>query len=299
MLAALAAPRLSPSLSGFSDGAFETFQEADARAQKEADVNYHVLRFITGGWQNDHPCALNISFANLEPLMDGRIAPAQPSMYYGADSGQLSPSIRNELDRHIVPSADRPLAPNLFLECKGPTGHMDVATRQVRYDGALGARAMHSLQNYGAEEPVYDGNAYAFSSIYHTGTLKLYAHHATAPTASRPSRGRPEYHTTQLGAFALTGSRDAFVEGVTAFRNLRDLAKQYRDTLIQTANSRTQSGAAATQNQPTYNGGAARDDGSSSNEDHPGPHDIDGQQQQKSNGMYDDLHILPRQRASY
>lgn len=23
---------------------------------------------------------------------------------------------------------------------------------------------MHSLQNYGAEEPVYDGNAYAFSS---------------------------------------------------------------------------------------------------------------------------------------
>lgn len=134
ILAALAAPRLSPSLSGFSDSAFETFQEADVRAQNEADVNCHVLPVITGGWQNDHPCALKISFANLEPLMDGRIAPAQPDMYYGADSGQLSPSIRNELDRHVVPSADKPLAPNLFLECKGPRGHVAVATRQVRYE---------------------------------------------------------------------------------------------------------------------------------------------------------------------
>ena len=82
------------------------------------------------------------------------------------------------------------MAPNFFLEVKGPEGILAVAERQARYHGAVGSRGIHSLQNYGAEEPEYDGKAYTFSSIYHGGTLKLYAHHVTAPTTEG---GRPEY----------------------------------------------------------------------------------------------------------
>lgn len=40
---------------------------------------------------------------------------------------------------------------------KGPFGSAGVATQQARYDGAIGSRAMHSLQNYGVEEAEYDG----------------------------------------------------------------------------------------------------------------------------------------------
>ncbi len=94
---------------------------------------------------------------------------------------------------------------------------------------------MHALQNYLVDEPVYDGNAYAFTSTLLGGCLKLYAHHVTVP----PSPGqRPEYHTTQLNAYALTGNENAWLEGTGAFRNLRALAKGYRDRFIEDANAR-------------------------------------------------------------
>ncbi|KAI1778533.1 hypothetical protein F4818DRAFT_438693 [Hypoxylon cercidicola] len=68
------------------------------------------------------------------------------------------------------------LAPNLYLEAKAPKGSADVARLQASYDGAHGARAIHSLQNYGNDKHVYNSNAYTFSSTYHagTGTLQLY-----------------------------------------------------------------------------------------------------------------------------
>ena len=45
------------------------------------------------------------------------------------------------------------MAPNFFMEVKGPDGSLAVATRQARYNGTVGSRAIYSLQNYGVEEP--------------------------------------------------------------------------------------------------------------------------------------------------
>ncbi|KAL2255945.1 hypothetical protein VTK26DRAFT_2445 [Humicola hyalothermophila] len=139
----------------------------------------------------------------------------------------------------IVPTkhAGVPVVPNLFLEAKGPGGGADIALRQALHDRAIGARAIHALQNYGAEEPAYDGNAYTYTSTYHagTGTLQLHAHHVTPPTAPG---GRPEYHMTKLRGFDMTDSRETFVQGATAFRNARDSAQRYRDRFIQAANER-------------------------------------------------------------
>lgn len=50
---------------------------------------------------------------------------------------------------------------------------------------------------------------------------------------------------TQLRGFTMTDTRETFVEGATAFRNLRDLAKQHRDTFIEDANARYQAEIAA------------------------------------------------------
>lgn len=132
-------------------------------------------------------------FSNLEPLTNGTITAAQPDIYWGATPEQLARPARDGLAGHIVPSTmlDKPLAPNVFLEVKGPDGNAAVATRQVRYDGAISSRAMHSLQNYGVETPQYDGKPHTFSFTYHvgTGTLQEYVHHMTAPTTEG---GRPE-----------------------------------------------------------------------------------------------------------
>ncbi|KAG5802782.1 hypothetical protein H9Q74_013602 [Fusarium xylarioides] len=237
VMAAIAVPRPSLSPSRFTGAAFRTFQESNARAKDEDDVLADVIPTITGPRQANHLSSRNTVFGNLEPLTDGTIVPAKPDIYYGAYPKELDRPIRDELAGHIIPSTmdDKPMAPNLSMEVKGPDGNAAIATRQARYDGALGARAIHALQNYGKEKPEYDGNAHAFSSIYHDGQLKLYAHHVTAPTTPE---GRPEYHMTQVDTWGMTGNIDSFRRGATAFRNARDLAKRHRDHFIQEAGAR-------------------------------------------------------------
>ncbi|KAG5812878.1 hypothetical protein H9Q71_004074 [Fusarium xylarioides] len=237
VMAAVAVPRRSLSPSQFSDGAFKAFRASNARAKDEDDVLATVIPTILGLNHINRFCTRNTVFSNLEPLTDGTITDAQPDMYWGADPQQLVRSARNELAGHIIPSTmlDKPLAPNVFLEVKGPDGIASVATRQVRYDGAVGSRAMHSLQNYGVEELQYDGKPYAFSFTYHAGQLLEYAHHITAPTTEG---GRPEYHMAQVNGWQMTGNRDTCAEGIRSFRNTLDLAERHRSDFIRTANAR-------------------------------------------------------------
>lgn len=239
--AALATNRPSLSPSKFSEGAFEAFQEIDERAEDEDDVMANMIPAIIGPSHTSHPSARNTVFGNLDPITDGTIAPPKPDIYYGAYPEELSRPIRDQLRDNIMPSTmeDKPMVPNFFLEVKGPDGSAAVAKRQARYDGAVGSRAIHSLQNYGEEVPGYDGNAYTFNSIYHDGFLQMYAHHPTAPTTHG---GRPGYHMTKVSRFDITNNRETFVEGATAFRNARDFAKRHRDSFIEAANTRPQAG---------------------------------------------------------
>lgn len=236
-MAAIAVPRSSLSPSKFSDGAFKTFRESNARAKDEDDVLANVIPTILGPSQTTHASARNTLFGNLELLTDKTIVPAKLDLYDGAYPEELDRSIRNELASRIIPSTmeDKLMAPNFFLEVKGPDSSAAVVARQARYDGAIGSRAINSLQNYGREEPQYDGQAYTYSSIYHDGILKLCAHHVTTPTTEGQ---RSEYHMTQVDTWGMTGNIDSFRRGATAFRNARDLAKRHRDCFIQAANAR-------------------------------------------------------------
>ncbi|KAL2176560.1 uncharacterized protein P884DRAFT_260578 [Thermothelomyces heterothallicus CBS 202.75] len=230
-------PSLSPSK--FSDSAFEHFQDEHDHLCSKGDVIRRIIPVISGS-ANIHNSG-EVLFNNLESITDGTTGDVKPDFYDGAHFGDIDAAVRNDLNSLIIPSktnaARRPAAPNFFLEAKAPWGGADVAKRQAGLDGAIGARAMHALQNYGEEEPAFDGNAYTYSSTYHagTGTLKLYAHHVTPPTAPG---GRPEYHMTQVDGWDLTGNIDSFRRGATAFRNARDFAKEHRDRFIQAANAR-------------------------------------------------------------
>ncbi|KAK1244790.1 hypothetical protein MKX08_004419 [Trichoderma sp. CBMAI-0020] len=234
--AALAVPRRSLSPSRFSNSVFESFQISNDQTKDEDDVKARAVPVIIGARQHDHPMALNTLFGNLRPLTDGTLAPANPDIYYGAYPEELDRLIRNDLAGDIIPSTiqDKPMAPNFFLEIKGPDDSAAVAARQARYHGAFGARAMHALQNYGKDGPEYDSSAYVFSSTYCDGALKLYAH-MTAPSA--PDE-QPEYYMTLVGSWAMMGTVDDFRRGATAFRNVRDLAKQHRDGFVRSANAR-------------------------------------------------------------
>ena len=95
---------------------------------------------------------------------------------------------------------------------------------------------MLAIQLYGQDGYTYDGNAYTLGSTYHsgTGTLQLYAMHPTQP--ADPS-GQPQYHTTQLNGFQMTGNAETFRQGATWYRNSRDLAKEWRDSAIAQSNA--------------------------------------------------------------
>ncbi|KAK2589874.1 hypothetical protein QQS21_012449 [Conoideocrella luteorostrata] len=238
----LSAPRASLSPSRFSQSAFKEFKQANSRVISEGRVMRDIFPTIRGN-NASIPNEGNLPFANFESITEGTTVNAVPDFYDGTNPTQISSIVRQDLNKSIIPSSHghAPLAPNFFLEAKAPRGGADVARRQACLDGAYGARAMHSLQNYGngeeEEELVYDGNAHTFSTTYHagTGTLQMYAHHMTAPTVQGE---RPEYHMTQLRSFSMTDTRDTFIAGATAFRNARDLAQQHRNSFIEAANAR-------------------------------------------------------------
>ena len=236
--------RASLSPSQFPDEKFDEFARADAQAPKERQVTSSVIPFIEGKIK-DHKCVSGgVPFNNLDPLPRSTLAnqadknslvPGNPDLYYGARPQQLDARIRTELSGHIIPSTqhDLPIAPNFFLAAKGPNGTMAVADSQACYDGALGARGMHSLQSYGQDDTVYDNNAYTISSVYYGGMLKMHTSHpGIGPD------GQTEYYTTQLKAWALRSDPESFRNGVAAYRNARDWAKEKRDGFISQANER-------------------------------------------------------------
>ncbi|KAI1909470.1 hypothetical protein LOZ65_006519 [Ophidiomyces ophidiicola] len=232
----LAQPRPSLSPSKFSDGDFKKFKRADINASKEQPITTSVIPILEGEIGDPKCVGGDYSFGNLAPLTDGTLASAKPDHFFGARPEQLNRSIRKALNDRIIPSTqdDLPMAPNFFVEAKGPDGSLAVATRQACYDGALGARGMHSLRSY-QQEATYDNNAYTLTSTYHGGQLKMYATHISKPD---DPDGRPEFIMTQLRSFALTDTSEAFRQGASAYRNGRDWAKETRDTLIRAANQR-------------------------------------------------------------
>ncbi|KAK4181971.1 hypothetical protein QBC35DRAFT_510807, partial [Podospora australis] len=182
-------PSLSPS--HFTESKFENFQRKN-KTSSEGTVMCNVIPIIAG--DSNILNERNLPFTNIESMTEGATVKAVPDFFDGARPGDVDKAVRNDLSQLIIPTKHTgvPVVPNFYLEAKAPKGGADVVLRQALHDGAIGARAMHALQNYGAEEPVYDGNAYSYSSTYHagTGTLQLYTHHVTPPTAPD---GRPEY----------------------------------------------------------------------------------------------------------
>jgi len=243
----LSQPRPSLSPSKFSEEAYEKFIRADAHAFKERQIAESVIPVIEGNIRDAKCISGGIPFTNLDHLTNGTLAPGNPDRYYGARPEQLDRRVRTDLSGHIIPSTqhDLPIAPNFFLEVKGPDGSAAVAKRQASYDGALGARGIQSLKSYGQDESLYDNHADTIISIYHDGTLKMYTSHPSQPTSRG---GRPEYYTTQLRSFAMTDTAETFRQGATAYRNARDWAKEQRDEMIKRANDRandSQTGAPA------------------------------------------------------
>lgn len=234
----LAQRRRSLSPSRFREEDFQKFRRANLHASKENQIMAAVIPTIEGNISDRKCVAGGIPFTNLDHLTDGTLVSGNPDLYHGARPEQLDRRVRESLRYLVIPSTqdDLPVAPNFFLAVKGPEGSAAVAERQARYDGALGEMGMHSLQSFGQVAPRFDNNAHTITSIYHGGHLKIYTVHVAQPTVPGLRR---EFYMHQLRSFSMTDTAERFREGATAYRELREWAKETRDEAIRQANERS------------------------------------------------------------
>lgn len=234
--AAIAESRRSLSPSQLTPAQFRSFRMKN-KSSSEGTVMRSVVPLLTG--DKDICNEGHLPFTNFASMTNEATVKPVPDFWDGALPGELHKTIRNheDLNPKVVPTkhSNAPIVPNFFLEVKAPSGGIDVAQRQAMAHGASGLRAIHSVQNFGLDEPIYDGKTYAYSSTYHAGNLRLYGHHLSAPSAVGEE---PRYHMTQLRGYDITDSSDVYREGTAALRNLRDLAKRQRDQAITQANAR-------------------------------------------------------------
>ena len=80
---------------------------------------------------------------------------------------------------------------------------------------------MHSLQTYRQEK--------ILTCLYQTGTLKMFTVHLVAPDSPEDP---PKYAMHYLDAWSLTGNIENYRQAITAYRNARDLAEEWRMKLI-------------------------------------------------------------------
>jgi hypothetical protein len=241
-------PSLSPS--SFSDSKFRDFKRANARVIVEPRVMRRVLPTLLG--DADILDEEDLLFTRLDSITDNTTVDPKPDFYDGARLRDIDKRVLEDIDEDIdnqdedglrcsfiIPTKHykAPVAPNFFLEAKAPSGSADVLKRQACHDGAVGARAMHELQSYAAGKPVYDNNAYTLTATYHSGTLRIYATHATP---SGPG-GSIEYHMTEIDGWYTTGNPNTYRQGAAALRHARELAKEWRDQFISAANERARS----------------------------------------------------------
>ena len=229
----LAQRRSSLSHSLYTDNDHQRFLHEEAGAANEQQVIQSVLPHIEGptdGTTRGGPT----KFANLKSMTMESTVPGYPDIYYGARTEEIELGVRTVIGDLIIPSAQvhLPAAPNFFVACKGPSGTASVAQRQALYDGAIGARGIQALRSFQGED-VYDGNAYCISSFYSSGLLRMFTIHPV-----QADNGRLHYVMTLIKGWDMIGDAESFRSGATAYRNLRDWAKEQRDSAIQIANGR-------------------------------------------------------------
>jgi hypothetical protein len=249
-------------------------------ATNETMVRQAIKMLLSGGNCSRDPDihqAGNIWMTNYAPLIP--LAPRYPLPDFvdRAPPDSVTKAVLEALSKVIQPSQSQPhsgTAFNLDLKFKGPGGEPAVATRQVLFGCAHGARGIHALASIAPPAQAglsvsgrrgaalsardSDGNADTLSTeaygrtlalgatFHQTGFLCLYTMHiqlcapgrAYADATDATPRPLREYHLVPLDFFNMSYSAEQFWAGVAAFRNMREVARDIRVATITAANER-------------------------------------------------------------
>ncbi|ROW07129.1 hypothetical protein VPNG_07370 [Cytospora leucostoma] len=235
----LEVPRASLSPSRRNPSHFNKFRRINATSRSDSAVMTNVLPFLRGDDSFAFSTAQDLLFTNIDSVTDRTNYAPKPDLFDGVPQVQVDAQVRMALDHLIIPTEDlaTPQAPNFFFEAKSIERLPTEGERQLAQDLAVGARAMDALREYGSDTVDQDGNAYTIGATYHGGgQLKLYSAHTTTDHT-----GQTGTYITELDSYAMTGA--SHWDGIRAFRNGRDMAKEFRDEALRMANSRAREAA--------------------------------------------------------
>ena len=212
--------------------AHQQFRRAvDASSLKE-EVMMDIFPAIRGELRYFR--AVNRICPNLADLSDDdKLIIPKPDYMEGCELDNANMRLCDVLSPFIVTAnvEEAPFAPNFSTKVLGNSDTLEVAEKQARYDGALGARGIHMMLNLGKATEGFDGKAYTVTFIYCMGSMHMYLHFI-APT------GDPEYPRCYQTALASSWTLDDlewFREAVTAYRNAQDLAHELREEIVRQA----------------------------------------------------------------
>jgi hypothetical protein len=214
----------------------EQFRRTDALTERGGNPLFSVVQSLQGG-NRGISSAERGTWENLAPLVVEEPLAPQPESYDARRALHVNGRVRQALASLIVPSTGYPMRvlPNFAVSAKKKTFPADNLRLVALHAGAHGARAMHQMQMYGAEghEP-HDNKAYTIGATYHDRVLRLYTIHPTPST--NPTKRATDYQMNELGAWAVGRTPEAFREGASAFRNLREWADEMRAEFVDKAN---------------------------------------------------------------
>ncbi|KAB8337285.1 hypothetical protein FH972_021586 [Carpinus fangiana] len=227
---------------------FDRFSRACSDAKDENEITAIVLRELDF---QDLLRGPNEVFNNvcMHHPISPKISSSQPDRYCGEKKSSIPFSVSTALLKYIQPStsADCLLAPNFFLEFKGPKGTAAVCKRQAFHNGAIGAQAMHMMRQHIdiPEKTLFDAKAYTITITIEASTaISIYSTHVTQQIDAHQNIKRaPEnslsYHIVEIGTYHLRSSVESFVEGLSALSNAHSWARRQRRKLLSALQSST------------------------------------------------------------
>ncbi|KAG8530636.1 uncharacterized protein KY384_004674 [Bacidia gigantensis] len=239
ILQQLKIPRPDLSLDSFTADDYKEWKRTFVQARTEGTIMRESFPALTGGMKI--PSDGDLLWNNLDPLIEGvELSQAKPDFFDGTNPLDLQVSVLDLLGNYIVPSKEgqAPCLPNFTVEVKGPRGTYDVLIRQALYDSALAERAINCVLAYVDQDVDPPNFARTLSCTFIEGHLRLYSVHRTKKPTSNERPYVPHIHVHLVESFDLKLRREVWLQGVTAFRNARDMAKQWRDELVVKANQK-------------------------------------------------------------
>ena len=213
-----------PELQIIQQGDFLDFCQKIEEVKSEHQLSKDITSPLLGLLPPDTVRAPNCLINGLRKFRPD-IKDAKPNVYDSHPYGLVDDMVETDLKILIQPdSSEQGIAPNNFVELKGPGGSWRTGMNQILHYGALGSRAMHELLNYGEDKPVFDGVPVprAFSTLYCSQVVFFHAHHVEpGPNLE------PYYYTTCIDIMTPALSKDDYIATLSATRNLAAHEQRY------------------------------------------------------------------------